>query len=137
MTLLDIALGQYGVTEVPGIENNPQIMSYFRETGHNWVQGDETSWCSAFVNWCAQKAEKESSGQLTARSWLKVGEEVYVPKTGDLVVLWRDKIDSWKGHVGIYINSVNTDIHVLGGNQNNRVQISPYPAVRVISYRRI
>ena len=50
MRLLDKALDYYGLTEVPGEQNNPVIMSFFQEIGHSCVQGDETAWCSAFVN---------------------------------------------------------------------------------------
>ena len=50
--LLQTALTQYGIKELPGTEqNNPKILKYFK--GHAWVKTDETAWCSAFVDWCA------------------------------------------------------------------------------------
>lgn len=72
--LLQIALSQYGVAEIPGKNHNPEVLKYFTEIGHSWVKDDETSWCSAFMNWVAMKAGAERSGKLDARSWLAVGE---------------------------------------------------------------
>ena len=132
--LLNIALSQYGIKEVPGEENNPEIMKYFREIGHDWVQGDETAWCSAFVNWCAKRRGFEYSGKLNARSWLKVGAKVNTIGSADIVVFWRESKDSWKGHVAIPIREDDGYIWCLGGNQSNMVRISAYPKGRLLGY---
>ena len=50
--LLDIVASQYGIREIPGPENNPEIMKYFHETGREWVDSETTAWCDAFVDWC-------------------------------------------------------------------------------------
>lgn len=135
--LLNTALSQYGVKEVPGTNNNPIIMGYFHDIGHTWVQGDETAWCSAFMNWVAKMNDKQRSGQLNARSWLGTGEPVSCPLIGDVVVLWRESPESWKGHVGLFIRDDGDFIWVLGGNQNNQVNISPYRKSRLLGYRRL
>ena len=135
--LVQIALSQYGVTEVKGERHNPIILNWFKQIGHQWVDDDETAWCSCFMNWVALRAGYEMSGKLNARSWLKLGEEVLEPKMGDVVVFWREKPDSWKGHVGIYINQDDNYIYCLGGNQNNQVRISAYPVERFLAYRRL
>jgi len=136
--LLDIALSQYGIEELPGHHNNsPEIMAYFDVIEQTWVQDDETSWCSAFINWCAKEAGLEMSDKLTARSWLHVGQRVEVPERGDVVILWREKPDSWKGHVGIYITNDTNYIYLLGGNQANKVCIRRYYFERVLGYRRL
>lgn len=132
----EIALTQYGVKEIVGGNHNPIILNYFKEIGFDWIHDDETAWCSAFVNWCTLKAGMYRSEKLNARSWLTIGEEVLKPKTGDIVVLWRDEPTSWKGHVGFYVSSQDNNIFILGGNQNNMVQIQPYPKSRVLQYRR-
>ena len=129
--LTNIALTQYGLKEVPGVDNNPEIMKYFK--GHTWVQGDETSWCSAFINWCADQAGFESSGKLNARSWLNVGTKCDF-KDADIVVLWRVSKDDWRGHVAIPIREDEDYIWCLGGNQSNMVKISAYPKGRLLSY---
>ena len=132
--LLEIALSQYGISEVAGLEHdNPEIMKYFEHFGG--VYHDETAWCSAFVNWCAMTAGLEYSGQLNARSWLKVGVEVEYPVIGDIVVFWRESPQSWKGHVGIFISKIGDKIYTLGGNQNNSVCIKPYYESQLLGYR--
>lgn len=131
------ALTQYGVKEIPGTNNNPHILEYFRVAGHRWVQDDELAWCSAFVNWCARVEYYESTGKLNARSWLDVGLEVNTPETGDLVIFWRVKKDSPYGHVGFYVNDLSGYIYTLGGNQGNMVKISSYPEYRLLGFRRL
>lgn len=135
--ILTLALSKYGLTEIPGEDNNPEIVQMFKDIGHGWVQSDETAWCSAFINWCALKKGYEFSGKLNARSWLDVGEVVLEPNVGDVAVLWRVKPDSWKGHVGLFINKTDTHIYLLGGNQGNQVNISAYPVGRVLGYRKL
>lgn len=139
MSLLEIALSQYGVKEIAGSQHNPTIVQYSKDIGYGGIVDDETAWCSIFMNWCALKAGLERSKKLNAKSWLKVGEEVTEPVAGDVVIFWRESPHSWKGHVAIYINhnEAGNRVYCLGGNQNNRVQISTYPNVRVKGYRRL
>jgi len=138
-TLLQIALSQYGVTEIRGLPHNPIILNYFKDIGHQWVKDDETAWCSAFANWVALKARKRGSGKLNARSWLKVGKSITKPKLGDVVVLWRESKTSWKGHVGFFIgySEDRKHLYIMGGNQNNQVNIKAYPAYRLLGFRRV
>ena len=135
LEMFGMGMDLFGLRELPGEENNPIIMQFFREIGHSYVQGDETAWCSAFINYIAKVNGYEYSGALNARSWLKTGTEVMIPNVGDVVVLWRESKDSWKGHVGLYVNQVGSYVNVLGGNQNNSVNISVYPLSRVLGYR--
>ena len=135
--LIDIALDEYGITELPGSKHNPEVLKYFHETGREWVKDDETSWCDAFVDWCAMMAGSAPTPGLNARAWLEAGEKVEHPKRGDVVILWREKPDSWKGHVGLFIKENEKMVWLLGGNQNNQVKISAYRKNRVLGYRRL
>ena len=137
-SMLEIALSQYGIQEIPGEAHNPEVLKYFNEIGFDGEKlGDETAWCSAFVNWCAQEAGLPYTAKLNARSWLDVGEITYDPKPGDVVVLWRSSLESWKGHCAIYINQTDDYIYMLGGNQGNQVQIAKYPRNRLLNYIRL
>lgn len=129
------AFDLYGLKEIPGEQNNPVIVKFFHEIGHTWVQDDETSWCSAFINYLAKKNGYEYSGELDARSWLAIGEQMTIPNPGDIVIFWRESLSSWKGHVGFFIRDDGTNIYTLGGNQNNMVCIQPYPKDRILGYR--
>lgn len=135
--VFNLALSQYGLKEVPGTTNNPLILKFFAESGHKWVQDDETAWCSAFVNWCAKKCGYEFTGKLNARSWLNIGWQASSPEMGDLAILWRESPMSWKGHVGFVVNIIGDQVYVLGGNQRNQVNVTAYPLDRVIEFRRL
>lgn len=137
MTLLEIALSQYGLKEIPGEKDNPVIINFFAEIGHTWVQDDETAWCSAFINWCALKAGLKKSGKLNARSWLDFGDEITTPIPGDVVIFWRESPESWKGHVGLFVAERGKYIYCLGGNQKNMVRISGYNKAQLLGFRRL
>ncbi len=136
--IINIALSQFGIREIPGEMDNPEITKYFKEIGFDgsWVK-DETAWCSAFLNWCAKQAELPRSEQLNARSWRTIGKQVTTPEIGDVVVFWRESPESWKGHVALFIRETENYIYVLGGNQNNQVSIKPYAKARLLEYRRL
>ena len=49
----------------------------------------------------------------------------------------RERRNSWKGHVGIFINKLGKKIYILGGNQYNMVCIKPYHENYLIEYRKL
>ena len=136
--LVNIALSQYGQKEVVGRAHNPHILKYFEATDSSAVAiEDETSWCSAFINWCARESLLSRTKKLNARSWLGIGVHTNEPILGDVVIFWREAKTSWKGHVALYIRQDDTNIYVLGGNQSNEVNISKYPKSQLLGYRRL
>lgn len=134
--ILEIALKEFGQKEIPGVKHNERIVSYAKEIGLDWVNDDETPWCSIFMNWCALKAGAERTGKATARSWLNTGEATATPELGDVVVLRRGT-SPWQGHVGLYITESEGIIYVLGGNQANSVNINACSKKDVLGYRKI
>ena len=131
-----VAMSQYGIAEWTGIEHNPEVMKYFHDIGHERVKDDETAWCAAFMNWCAKVSGYIGTGQLTAKSFLKVGTEVLIgPTQGDVVILHNGDIESWQGHVGLFVYKDDHFVWVLGGNQGNQINIARYPLSRVLEYR--
>ena len=96
------------------------------------VNPRHTPWCAAFLNSVLKKSGHKTTGSHAAASFRNYGKAVKQPAVGDIVVLNR--------HVGIFAGYVNRNgkryVAVLGGNQSNRVQISYYPAKRVVAYRR-
>lgn len=132
-----IAISQYGQKGIIGNSHNPQILKYFTDIGHSWVQDDETAWCAAFVNWCLLRAGLPHTGKLNARSFIKYGTEATKPVIGDIVVLWRISPASSYGHVGFYITENKHNIFILGGNQSNMVNVQAFPKSQLLTYRRI
>jgi uncharacterized protein (TIGR02594 family) len=126
-----------GLTEIPGEQHNPQILTFFQDIGKSWVQTDETAWCSAFINYIAKISGVEYTGELNARSWLEIGQEVQTAELGDLAVYWREDPESWKGHVGLWAGENVKHIWTLGGNQNGQVNIKLMPQYRKLKYIRL
>src|SRR5690554_574887 len=139
LDILQIAAKEIGVSQIAGPEHNERILQYARDIDMNWLNDDETPWCSIFMNWVAKKAGYSMSNSAAARSWLNVGTAIHDPEPGDVVVFWRGKRDSWTGHVGIFtgFSFDGNRIYTLGGNQRNSVTISAYPKERLLSFRRL
>ncbi len=138
MSIINKALSEYGVKEIIGSKDNLRILKYFDEIGFNGSRlHDETAWCSAFASWVAKTSGYEHSKKLNARSWLAVGDSTNMPKVGDVVVLWRESPNSWKGHVGFFVKETKNFVYVLGGNQRNMVCIKAYAKSRVLDYKKL
>jgi len=137
--LLKIAFKELGTEEIVGTENNPEVVKYATESGISGINNDEIAWCSTFVNWVAMKAGLQHSKKPNARSWLNVGTKVLSPEPGDVVVFWRESVQSWKGHVGFFLgfSMDKKRVYCLGGNQGNRVSVSAYRTAQVLSYQRL
>ncbi len=135
--LIDM-LSHYGLKEVDGVKSNPEILAMFKELGYNNVKDDSTTaWCSASISYFAKKHGYEYSKQLNARSWLTMPVVVLHPQVGDVVVFWRNDPKGWEGHVGLFISMDEKTVYVLGGNQGNAINISPYPRERVLGFRQL
>lgn len=135
-----------GVKEILGDDNNPEIMEFFRSSGHTWVNSEETPWCSAAMNaWCREMG-MPSTGSLRARSWLDVkSNDKYRVVTinsiedlllGDLLILWRGKRNGSQGHITLNASLHGGRLNALGGNQSNKVCVKAYPKYRFLSGRR-
>lgn len=137
--LLQIAVKELGQKEISGPEDNPAIVNYAKEAGFEWVDDDETPWCSIFLNWCALNSGLLGTNKVNARSWLLSGKSTENPEPGDVVVFWRESPDSWKGHVGLFFGFSKdaSRVYVLGGNQGNQVSLSAFPTDTVLGYRRL
>ena len=126
----------YGLREIPGERSDPTIKGWFAAIGHEWAD-DDVAWCGCTMCWAAQENGIERSRELTARSWLKVGEGVKDPQHGDIVVFWRESKKSWKGHVGLFMGYDGDNILCFGGNQSNQLNIKPYHKDRLLGFRRL
>lgn len=132
-----IAEGELGVKEIPGKENNPRIVEY-HSTCTLKAGDDETSWCSAFVNWVFYKLGMGRTKSAAARSWLDWGITIDQPEYGCVAIFTRGNSPIY-GHVGFYVGDDpnNKDkILVLGGNQGDEVCIKSFPKSMLLGYRK-
>lgn len=130
------ALKLYGTKEVPGAGNSPVILSWAKELGGwigGWYKEDAVPWCGLFIGVVAKRAGFEFTQEaLGARNWLKWGQPVDVPMLGDVMVFGREG----GGHVALYVGEDGGAYHVLGGNQNDQVNITRIAKDRLLGVRR-
>lgn len=133
---LTIALAEVGVRERQGEEDHPRILEYLSAVRlPKALMHDETSWCSAYANWVMNQAGYRGTGKANARSWLDWGERLEQSRHGCIVVLWRLQRSGPYGHVGFFVRNGDGKVWLCGGNQQNAVGVTPYPAARVLAYR--
>ena len=134
-------LKDYGLKEVAGSMSNPEILQMIQEQ-FDWATDDsKISWCGIWLGKIFERLSmKPPKDHVLARRWLKAGFSVPLNeiKQGDLCVFWRGSKNDWRGHVGIYAGQ-QTDkyLHILGGNQNNKVGINSYAKSRLLDIRRV
>lgn len=156
-----VALTELGTLETPGSPSNPKILGWADEVARatgttytnwaaDWYNSDKIAWCGLFAAVCAVRSANgradrlPPSKYLSALSWAEWGVavqwkgreglrlgEIWV---GDILVFVREG----GGHVGICVG-VSHDgktVHVLGGNQGDRVSIAEIPVSRLYAVRR-
>ena len=124
---MDIAIDQIGVTEETGNNDGPDVESYLQSTG----LPSGNPWCGAFVNWCLEAAcidgvdPSDENHPARALSWRSFGNDLDTPAYGSIATKTR----RGGGHVGfVYgVNASGDSLYILGGNQNNSVNVSLYP----------
>ncbi len=131
------ARAEVGTTEIAGQKHEDRVLEYWR-IGHVPldVNDDETPWCAAFA--CAAIEAAEAAGYRSPRTARARGFEpgphtkVCDNVVGAIVVLSSDR-GAASGHVG-FLESVSKDrVHLLGGNQGNRVCVASFPLARVVA----
>ena len=129
------AVKEFGQAAIPGNQSNEEILDYYAEAGHPEITDDDVPWCAAFVNAMLKRAGIQGTGQLSARSFLTWGKKMQHGNITDIVVLWRESPTSGLGHVGFVTAVIGDFVWILGGNQDNKVEIKPFPLARVLDFR--
>jgi uncharacterized protein (TIGR02594 family) len=138
MTAFTLAERFIGVKEIAGAASNPLVLAMLR-LDDAWPEGDEVPWCSAFVNFITWMLRLPRSKSLAARSWLAVGRVITFDEaqpSNDIVILERG---TGAGHVGFFAgrDDAHHVVHILGGNQQDGVNVSVFPVERMIGLRRL
>jgi uncharacterized protein (TIGR02594 family) len=131
-----------GVREVAGPGDNPRVVEYHAATSGKFVD-DEVPWCSSFVNWCMEQSSIGKTGSARARSWLAWGKRINPPPVGAIAILQRGvgpqpgpEVIKAPGHVGFYVGDASPEeILLLGGNQDNEVNVRVYPRAAVLAFQ--
>lgn len=133
-SILVKAIKYFGTQEILGKEHNPLILEWAKVLGiEKTYTNDEIPWCGLFIAICCHDAKREVvKNPLWARNWLNWGTKQEVAMLGDILVFSRGS----GGHVGIYVGEDKKRYYILGGNQNNKVNVVPINKDRCIGIRR-
>lgn len=123
-----------GTTEIVGEKHNPKVVDLWKKGKvKDKVTTDEVPWCAAFVSAVLEEAGYVSAQTGWARSYLNWGQKIDEPRVGCVVVFSRGKV---YGHVGFVVGKDRKgNLMVLGGNQDNAVNIRAFAVGRVLGYR--
>lgn len=102
------------------------------------LDASETPWCGALVRAviaAVLPSEPLPANPLGARNWLKAGKEIDGPQVGAIAVFWRGSKSGWSGHVGFVVGHDKTHLHILGGNQSDRVSVARIAKSRLLGFR--
>lgn len=123
------AIGEIGVAEVAGSTRaNPKILEYFKASKY-WGTDDsgaKNAWCGSFAAWVFQKhGYNPVNKAFRAREWKNFGTTISKPLYGALGIKSR----TGGGHVSFVLgqNKAGDKLFMLGGNQDDKVQVSQYP----------
>jgi uncharacterized protein (TIGR02594 family) len=128
------AIKHIGTKEIVGKVHNKKILAWAEAIGLKSVYtNDEIPWCGLFIAYCCHAQGLDVvKHPLWALNWNKFGNVAKVPMLGDVLTFTRNG----GGHVGIYIGEDTTCYHVLGGNQNNQVNVMRIEKSRLSQARR-
>jgi uncharacterized protein (TIGR02594 family) len=134
---LDWARREVGVTELVGLRHNPRVVEYWPlgRVALN-VSDDETPWCAAFVAAALEQSGQRSTRSGLARSYATSPHMTAIggPRLGAICVLSSSRGPT-SGHVGFVVAADADRVWLVGGNQNNAVNVAAFPVLRVIGWR--
>lgn len=128
-----------GQREIKGERHNPIIIEWLDDMGRfagearAWWRDDETPWCGLFVGWVLGHSDR-----YVVKEWYRAKEwaskdltQLARPAYGAIAVLDR----RGGGHVGFVVGTdAQGSIMLLGGNQGDMVQVSPFKPDRIDGY---
>jgi uncharacterized protein (TIGR02594 family) len=121
--------------EAPGDDDNPHILEWAREEGGSIAQAfkhDSIPWCALFANMILTKTGFRGTETLWALDFANWGQKVTGPAVGAFVPMSR----SGGGHIAVVVGrDQHGNLMCVGGNQDDAVNIKPFPRNRPVGYR--
>lgn len=129
---LTLARKEIGTKEFLGPASNPIVAAYYLDAVGTKMS-DEVPWCAAFVGSQLARAGYKPSGSLMARSYLRWG--VRTPCRVGAVAVFPRGSSKIQGHVGFVVSFDKRTVWLLGGNQNDAVNVKPYALNAALGFR--
>jgi len=125
---MDVAAKYNGLREIRGPKHEPLILKWMIASGHPQIKDDETPWCAAYIGGVLKEYGLKGTNSLAARSYEGWGVKLKTPVYGAIGTKRRGgrKAASWMGHVGFVVAANATHVWLLGGNQNDGVNIARF-----------
>lgn len=128
-----------GLKEQAGPGTHPLLVPMF-DLAPDWLDQDDskTAWCGILRGWIGHKCGTGLPAEhYRAAAWARWGSAVPVDKPavwrqGDTIIMTRPG----GNHVALLDRVTASYVFVLGGNQNNEVNITRYSLSRVTAVRR-
>jgi uncharacterized protein (TIGR02594 family) len=132
---------QDGVSEATSAD---RIKSYFSATDFGPVHEGIPHWCGAFVAFCIKQSGHEETipkGAALAANWKQWGQSVPLGSSeipvGAVIVLTPGENTNTSGHVAFFSEAMpeTKQIRLLGGNQHDEVNKTPFSISRMAAIR--
>lgn len=124
-----------GIREIKGPKHHELILKMWRTIKRGGIKNDETAWCAAFVGACLEESGLMSTRFEGAGSYLTWGVAT-APCYGAIVLITSPSAKGSGYHVGFLVGrDLAGNVYVLGGNQNNEVNISKFNGLRIKACR--
>jgi uncharacterized protein (TIGR02594 family) len=140
LLILETAIKEIGVKEdTRAGKNNPRIELYhlYANLSNTNKQPDSVFWCASFICWVLENCGLKSTNSMSARRFERFGIDSSTnPLPGDIWVKHRNGKSSGQGHVGILLKFTKDFVWVLGGNQNDEVNVTMYSRSNETAIRR-
>ena len=91
--------------------------------------------CASFVGSVLLRVGTKGTGSLLARSYLDGGQKVSLGEAKEGVVVILSGKASWQGHVGFFKGQGAQKVNLVGGNQNDQVNVKAYPVSKLLGMR--
>ena len=129
-----LASNEIGTHEVG--DNSGPAISRYRQLAQ--CGSDHDPWCAIFVNAMFASCNPLVPGTKSPLSQSFRSNPNFTklsgPALGAVSVFWRNSPRSGLGHVGFYRGETSESIYVLGGNEDNMVEIAPMSKNQLIGY---
>lgn len=129
---VDLAKTYIGTREHKGPGSNQKILDMRKELGVG-LSDDDVPWCGTFVGYCLHKSGRDiPSVPERALAYSQMGMvKLTRPAYGSVAVMSRQG----GGHVGFVVGKNKAGrIMILGGNQNDEVNIKPFAQERILGF---
>jgi uncharacterized protein (TIGR02594 family) len=124
-----------GTDERGGSGNNPEILDWAHDEGGSIAinyKSDSIPWCALYANMVLTKVGLKGTETLWALDWANWGQELPGPAVGAFVPMKRNG----GGHIAIVVGrDQKGNLMCLGGNQDDAVNIKPFPKGRPLGFR--